>query len=418
MKNTLLLFLTALLWQSPNATAQWTRVEAVPGADVYSLSVNGNTIYAGTDSVVYISANNGATWTASNFVTNRAGGVEAVILVNGNLYAGTFARGVCMSANNGQSWQPLNNGLAGIGAHSISAFVEKNGDLYAATLGAGVFVLDSNNPTQWRAFSNNLPLDYAGSVFALALKSNTLIAGAGANGFVYRFPEGATGWTEIPLIPPIAPGLVVQDFAISGNDLFAATTAKVYRSSDNGQTWTFAGNGLVHGLETYLTMAGQTLFAGVTDLYNSFRLFTSKNNGQSWQRVGEFWGTYVYDLAVSGGNLYAARQDGLWFTPLSTVSVDDRNNGSVPSSFSLGQNYPNPFNPQTTLSFSLPKAGRVTLKVYDALGREVATLLKNAAKTAGMHLAGFEAGDLPSGVYFYRLETQGFTATKKMALAR
>lgn len=85
--------------------------------------------------------------------------------------------------------------------------------------------------------------------------------------------------------------------------------------------------------------------------------------------------------------------------------------------FHLYNNYPNPFNPVTQISYSLPQNHFVTLKVFDVLGREVATLL-NEYKEAGTHSVEFNAIDLPSGVYFCRLNTGAFSQTKKMLLLR
>jgi len=88
------------------------------------------------------------------------------------------------------------------------------------------------------------------------------------------------------------------------------------------------------------------------------------------------------------------------------------------SKFSLEQNYPNPFNPQTNITFSLPKSGLVTLLVYDVLGREVAKLINNEKKTAGTHQIGFDGKNLPSGIYFYRLTSEYYVASKKMLLIK
>lgn len=89
----------------------------------------------------------------------------------------------------------------------------------------------------------------------------------------------------------------------------------------------------------------------------------------------------------------------------------------VPKVFSLSQNYPNPFNPSTVISYELPVRNHVTLKVYDVLGREVATLV-NLEQNAGSHSVAFNAGRLPSGVYFYRLSAGRFTAEKKMMVLK
>jgi hypothetical protein len=88
-----------------------------------------------------------------------------------------------------------------------------------------------------------------------------------------------------------------------------------------------------------------------------------------------------------------------------------------PSTFFLAQNYPNPFNPTTTIEFSLPKASQVTLKIFNALGKEVATLLQEK-RAAGKHNVAWNAASLPSGVYMYRLEGEGFVETKRLVIMK
>ncbi len=90
---------------------------------------------------------------------------------------------------------------------------------------------------------------------------------------------------------------------------------------------------------------------------------------------------------------------------------------TVPGEIQLFQNYPNPFNPSTTISFSLPKASVVNLKVYDLLGREVAELM-NGRLNAGEHSVNFDASGLSSGVYLYRIEAGGFSSFKRMVLIK
>jgi hypothetical protein len=90
---------------------------------------------------------------------------------------------------------------------------------------------------------------------------------------------------------------------------------------------------------------------------------------------------------------------------------------SVPTSYSLKQNYPNPFNPTTAIAYTLPEAAKVSLKVYDLLGREVATLV-NETKAAGSYEARFDASRLASGLYLYKLQAGSYTETKKMMLVK
>ena len=99
------------------------------------------------------------------------------------------------------------------------------------------------------------------------------------------------------------------------------------------------------------------------------------------------------------------------------VGVSNENSNALPIVYSLSQNYPNPFNPSTTIKFGLPKAGNVSLVVYDILGRKV-TELVNGDLTAGYHTINFNASDLSSGVYFYRLQAGDFVSVKKLMLLK
>ncbi|MFA5805270.1 MAG: T9SS type A sorting domain-containing protein [Melioribacteraceae bacterium] len=121
-------------------------------------------------------------------------------------------------------------------------------------------------------------------------------------------------------------------------------------------------------------------------------------------RVADNWG-----LAVTG-----------------TATAVEENNPVVPTSYSLSQNYPNPFNPETVISYQLSANSHVSLKVYDVLGREVATLV-NEYQQPGLYNSKFSINNLPagrqgsqfgSGVYFYRIQASDFTQTKKMILMK
>ena len=102
----------------------------------------------------------------------------------------------------------------------------------------------------------------------------------------------------------------------------------------------------------------------------------------------------------------------------SVTSVQQQpQSAAIPKSFVLNQNYPNPFNPSTTISFSVPQGSKVSLKIYNILGQEVANLVDDF-RQAGNYSVQFNANKLASGVYFYRLQANDFAQTKKLLLLK
>jgi hypothetical protein len=136
--------------------------------------------------------------------------------------------------------------------------------------------------------------------------------------------------------------------------------------------------------------------------------------------TGKTYGNYT-DLptgdgctGITAGSLQTRRPNiCLFFTPITGI----QNHNTVPDKYSLSQNYPNPFNPETKINYTIPKSGFVSLKVYDLLGRQVADLV-NDYKMAGNYIIEFNAANLSSGVYYYKLISGEFTDIKKMTVIK
>ncbi|MHB9014211.1 MAG: M4 family metallopeptidase [Ignavibacteriaceae bacterium] len=126
------------------------------------------------------------------------------------------------------------------------------------------------------------------------------------------------------------------------------------------------------------------------------------------------------DLITGTGTPISYLQDAtfpVWFVIGSRVTDVKKESSPIPQTIALQQNYPNPFNPSTIINYQLPISGKVILKVYDLLGREVTTLV-NEQQNAGNYSVKFNAGNLPNGVYFYQLKSGDFVSTKKMILLK
>ncbi len=126
-------------------------------------------------------------------------------------------------------------------------------------------------------------------------------------------------------------------------------------------------------------------------------------------------GTYQVSLIASNGSGSDTLIKQCYINVVTVSGVV--NNGEAPESFSLSQNYPNPFNPTTNINYNLPNSNFVTLKVYDAVGNEIETLV-NEKQNAGSYSVTFNASNYPSGVYFYKLVTEKFSETRKMVLVK
>jgi hypothetical protein len=254
-------------------------------------------------------------------------------------------------------------------------------------------------------------------VYSLAVSGTNLFAGVYGMG-VFLSTNNGTSWTAVSTG---LTNLYVFAFAVSGSNLFAGTSGGVFFSSNNGTSWTAVWTGLTYTPVYALAVSGTNLFAGT-----SGGVYHTTNNGTSWTAVNtSLTDTTILSLAVSGTNLFAGTYGSVWRRSLSELVSARETFSELPSRFSLAQNYPNPFNPSTKLEFSLPRSGYVTLKVYNTLGQEVVTLV-DGIQDAGFKSVVFDARDLSSGVYFYRMVASSsstdlglrFVETKKMLLIR
>ncbi|MFQ5752250.1 MAG: T9SS type A sorting domain-containing protein [bacterium] len=147
------------------------------------------------------------------------------------------------------------------------------------------------------------------------------------------------------------------------------------------------------------------------NLSSAFDLEVVLSNGAGFSQLQNWgnWGADGEDILI--GNFDATAD------VVTSVENGDVDRRTIPKEFRLEQNYPNPFNPTTTIQFALPKPCKVTLKLYDILGRDVATLVDEEFEP-GEYKVVFDAQGLASGVYFYRIQAGGFIKTKKLLLLK
>jgi hypothetical protein len=207
------------------------------------------------------------------------------------------------------------------------------------------------------------------------------------------------------------------DVAAIDNHAFAGSFFAGARYSSNyGSTW-FASSGFPPDASIFaLGPVDNGLILAGTDLDPNW-IYASFNSGVSYIPYSEGLGqrASVENFAVNDTFMFAGTDyNGVW-RRLRPGLVDIQTQNEVMRTFELHQNYPNPFNPTTRIDFSIPRPSEVSLKIFNVVGEEVATLL-SAFLHSGSHSIEWNATGLPSGVYFYRLDVGDFSSTKKMIL--
>ena len=392
------LVISILFLNSHPANSQWVNVSNGSGlqnASPNSITVSGNTILVGCEfSGVFLTTNSGANWTQ----TLTSPEIFTMMASGNYIYAG--GPELFISSNNGSNWTQYS-----VFNHTIETMITSGNNLFAGTYSYGVF-LSTNNGVNW----SQTPLNNQ-TILSLAVSGSYIFAGTNAAG-LYVSTNNGSSWTVTSL-----PNLTIQSLAVSGNYIYAGTNNHgVYISSNYGTTWT--PSSLSTQLIGTLAASGTGVIAGVD---NAGGVYGSTDYGVTWIARSEglnnestdgfaFLNNYVYTVVM--GNI-----NGVYRRSLSEVIGIKQISQQVPEHFTLSQNYPNPFNPGTNIVFRIANPGLVTLKIFDMDGREVQTLV-NKSLQPGSYEATWDASNMPSGVYFYRLKSGSFDQTNKMVLVK
>lgn len=282
-----------------------------------------------------------------------------------------------------------------------------------------------------------------GTIQSIAINSSDDIFVGSFGWGVYRSTDNGDTWnqftTGLPLgVNPMQTRGGVRAFSINSNgDIFAGFAgffndekSGVFRSSDNGETWSDVGNGLPgFGCCTFVVDSKNDIFAGsrsgtLNNVPFFGRAFVSRDNGDNWMEISSGLDSVdITSLAVNSKDvLFAGLGEGFVIRSVESTTSVEEISMTIPSSFRLEQNYPNPFNPTTTIIYSLSVGAKVKLTIYNLNGQKVITLV-NKEHQPGAYLVQWNGKDesgtkVGSGVYTYRLEAKERTETRKLVLIR
>lgn len=411
------LFIIFLLPHTVKAQSGWTLQQSGTTQDLYSFSfIDLNTGFvAGNNGTLLKTTNGGLNWLPQQTGTNNS------------FYAMSFP-----SANTGY--------IVGTGGVLVKT---TNGGLNWNLYPAGSIY------PQYSVYFLNESTGYV--VASLALSNNTIL----------KTTNGGLNWSTYSLNAAILKSVYFIDFNtgfVAGNNFSSGT---VYKTTNGGNNWTLLSTptGFYHSVflnnSTTGYVAGQKIIKTVNgasswaSLYNSSNIlfsiffpvintgYASGDNGTivKTTNAGNNW-MLQQNLATSSTllNIFFLNTNtgyavGTFGTIIKTTNGGeplglDPKSGVIPKEYSLSQNYPNPFNPLSKIEFQIPKLSNVKLMVFDALGKEISTLV-NEQLNPGIYEVDFNASNYTSGVYLYRIEailvgpsTATYIASKKMVLLK
>jgi photosystem II stability/assembly factor-like uncharacterized protein len=367
-------------WQSLPVTGIPHALYCVTGIDM-DLAFAGEGVVSGHANL-YKTTNGGQNWISIFQTLPNRGFFNGLVFTKYNNYllGIALAERIYRSSNSGVNWVEVNAGVNGVSNAHNSLFIVDN-QFYGFGMNNGVarVRLTTDNGLVWTTYTLNITGNYTS---AIAFHLNKLIGVAATSTslpIIARTTNGGLTWNQVDIGAGIT-GECHFCWVENTNIVYIVGENGVIKKSTNG------------GLNWIVTPTP----VGVTGIKH----FDFINYGQ-----------VIYGYAVSSNGNVIKLADSVLLTGIKTFQ-------KIPDKFSLSQNYPNPFNLVTKFDFSLPEHAIVNLIILNILGQEVKRIVNNESINSGTYTYDFDASDLPSGVYYYKLTAGDYSEIRKLTLLK
>ncbi len=425
--------------RTTDAGTTWNAQAGGPGLDLYGVHVLTSTkaIAVGKEGFIFGTVDGGFTWQKfESGTTNNLRAIDFEDQSNG-IAAGDVGT-ILRTVDGGVSWTvqmfPSGywfngvamraNGLAMIVGRNDSTFKLSDTSKSWTTIRRTAILRSGDEGKTW----SELPVPWGKELTAVALgggnDGNTVVV-VGENGLIARSTNRGTSWSLSAGVFDSIPGVrVLTTKKLNAISLTAPNwvivmgdSGVVLQSRDGGASWKAQNSRTTNDLKAVGTADGVSIVA----VGAGGTIIGSGDGGVSWTgipTVATVNLSAVHCLNSQRGMIVGDKGMVLTTTAAGLVSFVELPAGkSIPSDFTVAQNYPNPFNGETTIEFTLTRMSPVVVKLFDVLGREIVTLV-DEVRPQGAYRLRWDARNLPSGVYFCRLSSGDFMATKKMILLK
>ena len=384
-----------------------------------------NTMFVMYNNIVYVSRNRGENWSQ---ISSTSLGFYAhsfyVSPLDTNIWLCALGSPgiVVRTTNYGLTWNTvLSRSFSNYGMPLEQD--QNNPSIYYFAPDNGGFYKSIDTGKTFNEISNNYPFRSPCDIVVGWENSSLIYLADGVTGSglgqIFKSSNGGINWTLVETnsssseIPMITNTVFDKSIAYATN----WPGGNIYKTTNYGDNWNLLRTNSGSGWAADICREDPTVV--LTGSYGG-STWLSTDAGANFTIIPIGVGAGAGEIAVDRGYILDMRTSGvckLSVTYNVITSTKEQKYTGIPDKFNLYQNYPNPFNPSTTIKFDIPKNGNISLKIYDLLGREINTLL-NGFRTAGKYEVNFNGSNISSGIYFYRIQYEGESLTKKLMLIK